>query len=349
MLAYDFKTGKRLWADHNSGSEKGRKCARGADRLEGPRLRRQRRRRLQGRQGADVRARREDGQNRLGILSRAQGRGRSDARARRRLAARYLDLEKHPGVPISGGGTWTSTTLDPRPGCFTCPVGNPAPDFANSVREGDNLFTGSVVVLDAKTGAYKNHFKLVPKDWHDWDVSNPPALIETTGARSHGRLAEGRSPLRLRSRHHELLYRSPVTGSRTWMSLSLSARTSISVPASTGGAEWNSPAYDPPTNLIFAPEVEWCTTVKLQTQDDIAAAPPGQPWSAKRFLNPFNFFGASSRDSDRDWAGWLYAIDADTGVWKWRLKSNYPIFRRRDADGRRRRVLRRPRRQLLPS
>lgn len=57
--------------------------------------------------------------------------------------------------------------------------GNPAPDFNNSVREGDNLFTDSVVVLDAKTGGYKNHFQLVPRDWHDWDVSNPPALIRT--------------------------------------------------------------------------------------------------------------------------------------------------------------------------
>ena len=26
------------------------------------------------------------------------------------------------------------------------------------------------------------------------------------------------------------------------------------------------------------------------------------------------------------WAGWLHAVDADTGVWKWRLKSNYPIL-----------------------
>jgi outer membrane protein assembly factor BamB len=30
-------------------------------------------------------------------------------------------------------------------------------------------------------------------------------------------------------------------------------------------------------------------------------------------------------DSFGNWAGWVYAIDADTGVWKWRLKSNYPI------------------------
>ncbi|HEY6373388.1 MAG TPA: PQQ-binding-like beta-propeller repeat protein, partial [Candidatus Sulfotelmatobacter sp.] len=29
---------------------------------------------------------------------------------------------------------------------------------------------------------------------------------------------------------------------------------------------------------------------------------------------------------DGVWAGWLYGTDADTGVWKWRLKSNYPIL-----------------------
>src|SRR5262249_61410099 len=63
------------------------------------------------------------------------------------------------------------------------PVGNPAPDYANGVRQGDNLFTGSVVVLDAKTGAYKNHFQLVPRDYHDWDVSNPPILIRTAGGK----------------------------------------------------------------------------------------------------------------------------------------------------------------------
>ena len=63
------------------------------------------------------------------------------------------------------------------------PGGNPAPDFATGPREGANLYSGSIVVLDAKTGAYKNHFKLVPKDWHDWDVSTAPALIQTKGGK----------------------------------------------------------------------------------------------------------------------------------------------------------------------
>ena len=49
------------------------------------------------------------------------------------------------------------------------------------MREGEDLFTDSVVVLDAMTGAYKRHFKLVPRDWHDWDVASAPALIHTRG------------------------------------------------------------------------------------------------------------------------------------------------------------------------
>jgi alcohol dehydrogenase (cytochrome c) len=63
------------------------------------------------------------------------------------------------------------------------PGGNPAPDFVSGVREGDNLYTDSVVVLDAWTGDYKRDFKIVPKDWHDWDVSNPPILIQTMGGK----------------------------------------------------------------------------------------------------------------------------------------------------------------------
>ena len=38
--------------------------------------------------------------------------------------------------------------------------------------------------------------------------------------------------------------------------------------------------------------------------------------------NPFHFLG---RQDATGWAGWVYASDADTGVWKWRAKSNYPM------------------------
>src|SRR5580692_6346656 len=86
-----------------------------------------------------------------------------------------------PGIPITGGATWTSYTLDPESGELYVPAGNSAPDFARGPRPGLNLYSGSVVVLDAKTGAYKRHFPLTSGDWHDWDVSNTPALLRTRG------------------------------------------------------------------------------------------------------------------------------------------------------------------------
>jgi outer membrane protein assembly factor BamB len=46
--------------------------------------------------------------------------------------------------------------------------------------------------------------------------------------------------------------------------------------------------------------------------------------SPGRYINPVNAQGRQAR-ADGYWSGWLHAVDADTGVWKWRLKSNYPI------------------------
>ena len=59
------------------------------------------------------------------------------------LGATPLDTatwKNAPGIPISGGGTWTSYTLDPKTGQLYVPGGNPAPDFAIGAREGENSF-----------------------------------------------------------------------------------------------------------------------------------------------------------------------------------------------------------------
>ena len=72
-------------------------------------------------------------------------------------------------------------------------------------------------------------------------------------------------------------------------------------------------------------EVDWCDTVTLQSIEKLRSIPIGQPWVGMAYLNPFNMFGKESR-AEGHWAGWLYAADADTGVWKWRVKSNYPII-----------------------
>jgi alcohol dehydrogenase (cytochrome c) len=229
------------------------------------------------------------------------------------------------GMPISGGGAWTSYTLDPQTGRLYVPVGNAAPDFEVGVREGEDNFTDSVLVLDAKTGAYKDDFKLLRIDWHDWDASNPPALIDTAGGKRLLAVAPKDGYLYgFDIADNKLIYRVPATTIEN-VDMPFSPDRDVHFcPGSTGGDEWNSPAFDPLTNLILVGEVDWCTTVRAQTDEELRDQSQGQPWMGERSFNPFDLAGKQSR-ADGYWSGWIYAIDADTGVWKWRLKANYPV------------------------
>jgi alcohol dehydrogenase (cytochrome c) len=230
-----------------------------------------------------------------------------------------------PGIPISGGAAWTSYTLDPATGDLYVPVGNSSPVYAIGLREGENLFTDSVVVLDARTGAYRRHFKLVPRDWHDWDVSSPPSLIETMGGKRLMSVAPKDGHLYgIDLDANALLYRVPVTKIENAEEPFAVGKEVRYCPGASGGAEWNGPAYDPSTNLVLIGEVDWCTTVSLQTDDEVREVRNGSPWPANAMLNPLRRFGKYDEPGG-SWGGWVYAVDADTGVWKWRLRSNYPV------------------------
>jgi len=324
VLAYDFKTGKRLWATTIADVKKGETAPAAPIAWNGLVF--------IGNAGGDIK----------GIKGRMYA---LDAKTGKIVWEFYLvpktegDVTRGPqgaspldmstwknasGSPITGGGTWSSYTLDPTTGLLYVPGGNPAPDFATGPREGSNLYSGSVVVLDAKTGAYKNHFKLVPRDWHDWDVSNPPAIIETAGGKKLMSVAPKDGHLYgFDLATNTMLYRVPVTRVENADATFSTSNAVHFCPGSTGGAEWNGPAYDPKTNLVYIGEVEWCTTATLQTPKQIADVPSGAPWSGEASLNPFNTWGKP--DPFGNWAGWVYASNADTGVWKWRVKTNYPI------------------------
>ncbi|MBV8439788.1 MAG: PQQ-binding-like beta-propeller repeat protein [Hyphomicrobiales bacterium] len=325
VLAYDFKTGKRVWETTIADINKGETVPAAPIAWNGLVF--------IGNAGGDYKG----GKGRMYALDAKTGKvvwqfflvpKEEGDEVRGPLGASPLDAstwKNPPGIPISGGGLWTSFTLDPDAGLLYVPVGNPAPDFAIDVREGENFYTDSVVVLDAKTGAYKTHFKLVPRDWHDWDASSTPALIHTVGGKRL--MAEAPKDGHLYGfdlGDNKLLYRVPVTRIDNVEEPFSPDKDVHFCPGGAGGAEWNGPAYDPRTNLIFIGEVEWCDTVRVQTKEELQAVAVGQPWFGNRALNPFDIAGKFSR-ADGHWAGWLHAVDADTGQWKWRLKSDYPI------------------------
>jgi len=84
------------------------------------------------------------------------------------------------GIEHPGATTWLTGTYDPELDTVYWPTGNPSPDLIGDDRGGDNLYSDSVVALNAKTGTLKWHFQFTPHDVWDYDSQETPALIDTT-------------------------------------------------------------------------------------------------------------------------------------------------------------------------
>ncbi|MBF8270249.1 MAG: Cytochrome c protein, partial [Gammaproteobacteria bacterium] len=79
----------------------------------------------------------------------------------------------------NGGATvWQTPAVDPELGLLYFSTANPGPDYNGSVRPGDNLYTSSILAIDAATGKYRWHYQQVHHDIWDYDASNPVILFD---------------------------------------------------------------------------------------------------------------------------------------------------------------------------
>jgi alcohol dehydrogenase (cytochrome c) len=83
------------------------------------------------------------------------------------------DVWQHGGASV-----WQTPALDPDLGLLYFSTGNPGPDFNGAVRAGDNLFSASIVAVEAKTGRYRWHFQQVHHDIWDYDAPSPVVLFD---------------------------------------------------------------------------------------------------------------------------------------------------------------------------
>jgi len=83
------------------------------------------------------------------------------------------DLWQH-----GGGAVWQTPAIDPELGLIYFSTGNPGPDFNGAVRAGDNLYTSSILAVEARTGRYRWHFQQVHHDIWDLDSPNPVVLFD---------------------------------------------------------------------------------------------------------------------------------------------------------------------------
>ena len=229
-----------------------------------------------------------------------------------------------PGNPLSGGGLWTSLTYDEKSGVLYAPSGNPAPDFDIELRQGDNLYVNSLLAIDGASGRLITYNQIVKRDFHDYGMSGPPALVTTAAGRRIVASANKDGMLSVVDRGDlkaglPLLYAQPTT-TRKNVDVPLSReRPTAFCPGMWGGSEWNGAAFSPRHNTIFVGTVDWCSRMTLQPKN--APVPKsGDIWLGVKEPIPKAML---------DWStarGWLTAFDADTGAVRWKLQLPKPVL-----------------------
>jgi len=223
---------------------------------------------------------------------------------------------KNPkGIPMGGGAVWTSFALDTETGELHVAVTNPAPDLPVHLRQGTNLYTNSLIVLDARTGKLRWYRQVVPNDSHDWDLTHATPMFNTvvSGATRRLVVTTGKDGvLRAIDRDtHDVLYETPVT-TRENAETPVITTPTRACPGVLGGTEWNGPAYNATTNMLYVPAVDWCATFTAYEQ--------------VRFIPGKGYMGGRTDLDPPDKAqGWLTALDAATGEVKWKYRSPRPM------------------------
>jgi alcohol dehydrogenase (cytochrome c) len=220
---------------------------------------------------------------------------------------------RDPTAAIHGGGsTWSSYALDPIAGELFVPVANPAPDFSPNRRLGDNLYTDSLVVLDAKTGTLKWYYQLTPNDGFDYDLGATPMLYTDQDGRRRVALASKDGNVYVLDRDtHKLMWKTPVT--TIFNADKRPTPEGVRVcPGTAGGVEWNGPAFSPNTRDIYVGSVDWCYVVK----------------SAEEAFQPGHYYigGSFSLKPGEPKTGWVYALNGVTGKVDWSYHATSPII-----------------------
>ncbi|HEY3396870.1 MAG TPA: PQQ-binding-like beta-propeller repeat protein [Armatimonadota bacterium] len=218
----------------------------------------------------------------------------------------------------AGGGTYSSYALDTETGTLYVPTGNPGPDFVGDYRPGDNLYTCSVVMLDAKTGELKGYHQFVPHDVHDWDIAASPALYTSAAGRKLVAVGGKNGYLYGLDRDLQTVrFQVPLVRMMNTDAPITAAGTHFA-PGTQGGVNWNGPAYSPAQNALYVNTRDWATTVKLGGPKELANHKVGDP-----FIGSANGFGVDDPASER--AGQLTAVDADSGRVLWVYKAPLPL------------------------
>jgi alcohol dehydrogenase (cytochrome c) len=219
-------------------------------------------------------------------------------------------------------------SYDPELNLIYWGTGNPNPDYYGGDRQGDNLYTASLIAVDADSGKLRWHFQFTPHDLHDWDSNHVPVLADLTVA------GQPRKVVMVANRNSffyvldrvtgTLISGKPFTGTKWARELGPDGKPIVlnsgqmmpgdtkepqCVPDLRGGTNYNPPSYDPALQLFFVMARESCA---IYTPVKQAMVP------ARSFMS-----GGMKKLPDPDYSA-VRAIDPKTQTIKWEYKLPTP-------------------------
>jgi alcohol dehydrogenase (cytochrome c) len=249
-----------------------------------------------------------------------------------KLAWRFWTIPS-PGEPGSetwpgdawvhgAGATWLTGSYDPELKLIYWGTGNPGPDWNGDSRKGDNLYTCSLIALDAGTGKLRWYFQFTPHDVHDWDANQIPVLIDTDLSGRTQKLvamANRNGFFYILDRATGEFIRGASYAKQTWArgldergrpilipEMEPSEKGTLVYPSLQGSTNWASPSYSPATGLMYVPVREMGSVYYKSSVE----------------YRPGTYYtGGSEKRLDEESWGAVRAIDVKTGkaIWDFKL------------------------------
>jgi len=251
----------------------------------------------------------------------------------------------HPGEPGNetwGGDSWEkgsasvwlTGSYDPDTNLTFWGVGNPGPDWNGDIRPGDNLYSCSVVALDADTGKLKWYYQFSPHNEFDYDSVQVPVLADIQWK------GQPRKVMLWANRNGFFYVLDRVTGEfllgKPFAKVNWadgfdekgrihpvpgkvpSELGTLIMPGNQGATNYYSPSFSPSTGLFYIPT--WENTSSLYVKGGIEYV-PGQFYTGggPRSAGPPR--GPGNSNTMEEGYGAVRAIDPSTGERKW----EYPM------------------------